>query len=153
MAYYKSGSYWYRQHKHQVRSWWTRSTKKVNTNACQWVDNSNIWIHVYAGCDITLKRLHRRRGKIAKSDAHNLWDRLKDYEASVLLFAPHGHVSITNSRTERDLHMAKVKHKVSGCFRNSDYAHANCWIASYLQTMANKGLNPLIATQMVLTGE
>ncbi len=49
--------------------------------------------------------------------------------------------------------MAKVKQKVSGCFRNSDYAHAYCRISSYLQTMANKGHNPLIAIQMVLAGE
>ncbi len=94
-----------------------------------------------------------RRGKIAKSDAHNLWDRLKDYEAAVLLFARHGHVSFTNNRAERDLRMAKVKQKVSGCFRNSDYAHAYCRISSYLQTMANKGHNPLTAIQMVLAGE
>jgi len=33
----------------------------------------------------------KRRGKVAKSDAHNLWERLKKYEMSVLLFAklPH----------------------------------------------------------------
>ena len=28
-----------------------------------------------------------KRGKMAKSDAHNLWERLKDYESFVLLFA------------------------------------------------------------------
>lgn len=28
-----------------------------------------------------------KRGKMAKSDAHNLWERLRDYESSVLLFA------------------------------------------------------------------
>jgi len=71
----------------------------------------------------------------------------------VLLFASNPHVSFTNNRAERDLRMAKVKQKVSGCFRNSDYAHAYCRISSYLQTMANKGHNPLIAIQMALAGE
>ena len=28
-----------------------------------------------------------KRGRVAKSDAHNLWERLKEYESAVLLFA------------------------------------------------------------------
>ena len=94
-----------------------------------------------------------RRGKIAKSDAHNLWERLKDYESAVLLFAKRPDVSFTNNRAERDLRMAKVKQKVSGCFRNELYAKAYCRISSYLQTMANQGYNPLIAIQMAIAGE
>lgn len=94
-----------------------------------------------------------KRGKIAKSDAHNLWERLRDYESAVLLFAKEPHVSFTNNRAERDLRMAKVKQKVSGCFRKELYAKAYCRISSYLQTMANKGYNPLIAIQMALAGE
>ncbi len=91
-----------------------------------------------------------KRGKIAKSDAHNLWQRLKDNEQAVWLFAKNSHVSFTNNRAERDLRMAKVKQKVSGCFRTQIYAQAYCRISSYLQTMANKGHNPLIAIQMAL---
>jgi len=94
-----------------------------------------------------------KRGKMAKSDAHNLWERLKDYESSVLLFAKRSEVSFTNNRAERDLRMAKVKQKVSGCFRTETYAKAYCRISSYLQTMATKGYNPLIAIHMALTGE
>ena len=94
-----------------------------------------------------------KRGKIAKSDAHNLWERLKEHESSVLLFARNKHVSFTNNRAERDLRMSKVKQKVSGCFRMEIYAKAYCRISSYLQTMANKGVNPLIAIQMALTGK
>jgi transposase len=94
-----------------------------------------------------------KRGKIAKSDAHNLWERLRDNESSVLLFAKKAEVSFTNNRAERDLRMAKVKQKVSGCFRKELYAKAYCRISSYLQTMANKGYNPLIAIQMALAGQ
>ena len=76
---------------------------------------------------------------MAKSDAHNLWERLKDYESFVLLFAKESGVSFTNNRAERDLRMSKVKQKVSGCFRSELYAKAYCRISSYLQTMTNKG--------------
>jgi len=94
-----------------------------------------------------------KRGKIAKSDAHNLLERLQKHEAPVLLFAKDPLVPFTNNRGERDLRMSKVKQKVSGCFRSEVYAHAYCRITSYLQTMAYKGINPMIAIQMALAGE
>ncbi|WP_394699272.1 transposase [uncultured Desulfobacter sp.] len=62
-------------------------------------------------------------------------------------------VPFTNNRAERDLRMAKVKQKISGCFRRQRYAHAYCRISSYLQTMANKGVNPLVAIQLALVDE
>jgi len=94
-----------------------------------------------------------KRGKMAKSDAHNLWERLKKYETAVLLFARKPYVPFTNNRAERDLRMAKVKQKISGCFRRQRYAQAYCRISSYLQTMANLGVNPLVAIQMALAGK
>ena len=94
-----------------------------------------------------------KRGRIAKSDAHNLWERLKAHETAVLLFAKRSYVAFTNNRAERDLRMSKVKQKVSGCFRNREYAEAYCRISSYLQSMANHGYNPLVAIQMALSGE
>jgi transposase len=93
-----------------------------------------------------------KRGRLAKSDAHNLWERLKKYETAVLLFAKDQHVPFTNNRAERDLRMAKVKQKISGCFRKEQYARAYCRISSYLQTMACQGVNPLVAIQLALEG-
>ncbi len=94
-----------------------------------------------------------KRGRVAKSDAQNLWERLKKHEEAVLLFAKKAHVSFTNNRAERDLRMSKVKQKVSGCFRKEQYAKAYCRISSYLQTMGNKGYNPLVAIQLALSGQ
>lgn len=94
-----------------------------------------------------------KRGRIAKSDAHNLWERLKEHETAVLLFAKDANVPFTNNRAERDLRMSKVKQKVSGCFRKAQFAQAYCRISSYLQTMANQGHNPLVAIQMALSGQ
>jgi len=98
-------------------------------------------------------RQNGKRGRVAKSDAHNLWERLKNHEKAVLLFARESHVSFTNNRAECDLRMTKVKQKVSGCFRTSKYAEAWCRISSYLQTMANQGYNPLVAIQLALSGQ
>jgi transposase len=94
-----------------------------------------------------------KRGRVAKSDAHNLWERLKEHESAVLLFAKDSNVPFTNNRAERDLRMSKVKQKVSGCFRKAEFAQAYCRISSYLQTMANQGYNPLVAIQMALSGQ
>ena len=89
---------------------------------------------------------------MAKSDAHNLWERMHKHEIAVLRFAKHPDVAFTNNRAERDLRMAKVKQKVSGCFRTRKYAEAYCRISSYLQSMANQGYNPLVAIQIALGG-
>jgi hypothetical protein len=99
------------------------------------------------------KRQNGQPGRVAKSDAHNLWERLKEHEEAVLLFAKNPDVSFTNNRAERDLRMSKVKQKIAGCFRRQAYAEAYCRISSYLQTMANKGVNPLVAIQMALSGQ
>ena len=98
-------------------------------------------------------RTKGRRGRIAKSDAHNLWERLKKHEQAVLLFAKASSVPFTNNRAERDLRMSKVKQKVSDCFRTERFAQAYCRISSYLQTMRNRGYNPLVAIQIALSGE
>jgi hypothetical protein len=94
-----------------------------------------------------------RRGRLAQSDAQNLWDRMKAHETAILLFAKRAEVPFTNNRAERDLRMGKVKQKVSGCFRQQPYAAAYCRISSYLQTMARKGINPLAAIQLALAGD
>ena len=49
--------------------------------------------------------------------------------------------------------MSKVKQRVSGCFRKPRYAQAYCRISSYLQTMANRGYNPLVAIQLAFSGQ
>ena len=97
-------------------------------------------------------RQNGQRGKVAKSDAHNLWERMQKHETAVLRFAKHPDVAFTNNRAERDLRMSKVKQKVSGCFRTRKYAQAYCRISSYLQSMANQGYNPLVAIQIALAG-
>ena len=150
---------------------WAKNMKKLLQEACRQVSKSkrkrltkkayaklqrryrNILTRGTVEMPPILKKKSGRRGKIAKSDAHNLLERLVKHEEAVLLFACDSHVAFTNNRAERDLRMAKVKQKVSGCFRSEKFAHAYCRISSYLQTMNNKGVNPLVAIQMALSGE
>ena len=70
----------------------------------------------------------------------------------MLRFVREPDVPFTNNRAERDLRMAKVKQKVSGCFRTTRHAAAYCRISSYLQSMAHQGYNPLTAVQIALKG-
>ena len=94
-----------------------------------------------------------QRGRIAKSDAHNLHERLARHEASVLRFMAEPAVRFTHNTGEQKIRMAKVKIKVSGCFRTPLYAQAWCRISSYLNSMAALGYNPLVAIQIALAGD
>lgn len=150
---------------------WAKNMKRLLKDACTQVSKGkskkltskqyatlqrryrNILTRGAAELPPVMKKSTGKRGRIAKSDAHNLLERLVRHEEAVLLFARDDCVPFTNNRAERDLRMAKVKQKVSGCFRAEKYAHAYCRISSYLQTMANKGVNPLIAIQMAYAGE
>ena len=97
-------------------------------------------------------RKQGQRGPIAKSDAHNLHERLAQHEESVLRFLHDADVSFTNNAGERGLRMSKVKMKVSGCFRTLAYGEAYARISSYLQSMQALGYNPLVAIQIALAG-
>ena len=93
-----------------------------------------------------------KRGQVAKSDAHNLYERLLKHETSVLRFMSDPDVSFTNNAGERAIRMSKVKMKVSGCFRTNRNAHAWCRISSYLASMKELGYKPLTAIQIALSG-
>ena len=93
-----------------------------------------------------------QRGPLARSDAHNLHQRLVVQRKNVLRSTRRADTPFTNNRSERDIRMAKVKQKVSGCFRTVSFAHAYCRISCYLQTMAALGYNPLVATTIALHG-
>ena len=98
------------------------------------------------------RRRTMRQLPVAKSDAQNLHESRFVQRKDVLRFTERADTPFTNHRCERDIRMAKVKQKVSGCFRTVSFAHAYCRISSYLQTMAALGYNPLVATAIALQG-
>ena len=99
-----------------------------------------------------VSRKKGQRGRVAKPEVNNLHERLQTHENEVLRFARDPHTPFTNNLAERGLRMAKVKQKVSGCFRTTDYAQAYCRISSYLQTLAAQGYSPMAAIGIALKG-
>ena len=149
---------------------WVRLMKKLLCECCDAVNKSETGVLSEAECRKYVKRYRTiltqggkempeipkrrdgKRGRIAKSDAHNLHEALSILEECVLRFMSDPDVSFTNNTGEQKIRMSKVKIKVSGCFRTEHYAHAWCRITSYLDSMGALGYNPLVAIQIALAG-
>jgi transposase len=81
--------------------------------------------------------------------ARRLLDRQDDY----LRFTRDLRVAPDNNGTERDIRMAKLKQKVSGCLRTLTGARQFCAIRSYLSTAAKHGLSLFDALVMLAESE
>ena len=75
------------------------------------------------------------QGRHKQSKAHNLLRRLRQYRDDVWRFMSDEGVPFTNNLAEQALRMAKVRQKVSGCFRTREGADVFFTIRSYLATM------------------
>ena len=76
-----------------------------------------------------------KRGRHKQSKAFNLLMRLRNYKDDVWRFMTDIGVPFTNNLAEQALRMAKVRQKVSGCFRTAEGAKTFFTIRSYLATM------------------
>lgn len=94
-----------------------------------------------------------RRGRLPRSKARNLLERLRDYEADVLRFMENKEVSFTNNLAENDLRMTKVQQKISGCFRSWDGARIFCRIRSYVSTCRKQGVSASEALRLLFEGK
>jgi transposase len=74
------------------------------------------------------------RGRPKKTKGLNLLERFIQYKEAILAFALQGEVPFTNNLAERDLRPAKVKQKVSGCFRTTAGAKRYARIQSFIST-------------------
>jgi hypothetical protein len=81
--------------------------------------------------------------------ARRLLDRQDDY----LRFTTNLRAPPDNNGTERDIRMAKLKQKISGCLRTMTGARQFCAIRSYLSTAAKHDLSFFDALVMLTEGE
>jgi transposase len=93
-----------------------------------------------------------RGGKLMRK--HNaLARRLLDRQDDYLRFTRDFRAPPDNNGTERDIRMAKLKQKVSGCLRTIAGARQFCAIRSYLSTAAKHGLSLFDALVMLAEGQ
>ncbi len=98
------------------------------------------------------KRKKGQRGRLKRSKARNLLERLLQYEEDVLRFMIEPEVPFTNNQGERDLRMTKVQQKVSGCFRSEQGAVMFARIRSYLSTCRKNGVSSAEALRLLFEG-
>jgi len=99
---------------------------------------------------------HRKkgqRGRIKRSKARNLLERLIQYEGDVLRFMESEGVPFTNNQGENDLRMTKVQQKISGCFRSMEGAQMFCRIRGYLSTCRKHNVSATEALFLLFQGQ
>ena len=92
-----------------------------------------------------------RPGALARKH-HALARRLLNRQDDYLRFTSNWEVPPDNNGTERDIRMAKLRQKVSGCLRTLTGARQFCAIRSYLSTAAKHGLHFFDALVMLTEG-
>jgi transposase len=82
-----------------------------------------------------------QKGRYKRTKGRNLVERLMREKEAVLAFAFNEEVPFTNNLGERDLRPAKVKLKVSNCFRSFEGAEIYARIASFVSTARKNDKN------------
>jgi transposase len=90
-----------------------------------------------------------KRGRVKRSKARNLLERLINYENDVLRFMENPDVPFTNNQGENDIRMTKVQQKISGCFRSTEGSEIFCRVRGYLLTCKKHGVSSSHAMELL----
>jgi len=94
-----------------------------------------------------------KRGRLKRSKARNLLERLINFEKETLRFMDDGKVPFTNNQGENDIRMTKVQQKISGCFRSMKGAAISCRVRSYISTCKKHGMRASEALRLLFEGK
>ena len=94
-----------------------------------------------------------KRGRLKRTKARNLLERLRDYEEDTLRFMSTEIIPFTNNLGENDLRMTKVQQKISGCFRSQEGAEIFCRVRSYISSCRKQDISSTIALDSLFKGE
>ena len=94
-----------------------------------------------------------QRGRVKRSKARNLLERLLNYEQETLRFMTDARVPFTNNQGENDIRMTKVHQKISGCFRSQEGADIFCRVRSYLSTCRKNNVSASEALALLFEGK
>lgn len=94
-----------------------------------------------------------QRGRVKRSKARNLLERLLNYEQETLRFMIDARVPFTNNQGENDIRMTKVHQKISGCFRSKEGADIFCRVRSYLSTCRKNNVSASEALTLLFDGK
>jgi transposase len=95
---------------------------------------------------------HRKRNYLER-ESYNLAAALRDLRSEATRFAVDLSVPFTNNEAERSLRMAKIHHKVSGCFQSEDGARNFATIRSYLATARKHDVGALHVLGRLFRGD
>ena len=100
--------------------------------------------------DKAKKELESFDDEIRKPKLEALISRLRDRYKEYLEFMYDYKLEFTNNQAERDIRMIKLRQKISGCFRNAQYAKYFVKIRGFISTMKKQGLDLLDSIRRVL---
>ena len=110
-------------------------------------------IHSYRSAVLLGARQTAARSGPLMRKHHALARRLAGRQDDYLRFTADWRIPADNNGSERDIRMAKLKQKVSGCLRTITGARQFCAIRSYLSTAAKHGLTFISALVMLTEGQ
>jgi transposase len=94
-----------------------------------------------------------KRGRYKRTKGRNLLERLISEKESMLAFAFNKDVPFTNNLAERDIRPAKVKLKISNCFRTFTGAEIYARIEGFISTVRKQNKNVLSELLKSFQGE